>query len=330
MVRLIREEVSAMSAATDRTEIEALFQRLERAHLDHDADVIVEAYAPDAVIYDLAPPLGRRGMNHDSVAAWLAGWDGPIQIDARDVNLTVDGNLAFVSALNRMRGRIGGVDQDMWFRTTMCLRKIGGRWRIICDHSSVPFYMDGSYRAAVDLKPQSENQTSTDLEATNMDPVVHFEMPYDNRERLAKFYESAFGWQMQVLGEEMGHYVLATTTETGKTGPKKPGAINGGFFPKKPDWPMQHPSVVISVDDIKQAVKKVAKAGGEVLGEPMDIPGVGQYVSFTDTEGNRVGVLQPIPRDRRAQKSEPKRKAGASSSPKSKSTRSMGRSKKRR
>src|SRR5262249_12807392 len=109
-----------------------------------------------------------------------------------------------------------------------------------------------------------------------MNPVVHFEMPYDNRERVAKFYESAFGWQMQILGEEMGHYVLATTTEPDQTGTKKPRAIKGGFFAKKPDWPMQHPSVVISVDDIKQAVKKVKKAGGRVRGEPMDIPGVGK------------------------------------------------------
>jgi ketosteroid isomerase-like protein len=65
------------------------------------------------VIYDLALPLGRRGMNRDSVTAWLAGWQGPIQIDARDVNLTVDGDLSLVSAFNRMRGRQGGEDQDL-------------------------------------------------------------------------------------------------------------------------------------------------------------------------------------------------------------------------
>ena len=142
-----------MSSTTDRAEIEALFQQLGRAHADHDADAIVEAYAPDAVIYDLAPPLGRRGMNRDSVAAWLAGWEGPIRIDSRDVDLDIDGNLAFVSSLNRMRGRQRGEDQDMWYRTTLCLCRAGARWRIVCDHASVPFYMDGSYRAAVDLKP---------------------------------------------------------------------------------------------------------------------------------------------------------------------------------
>ena len=140
-----------MGSTTERAKVEEVFQRLAKAHVDHDADGIADAYAPDAVIFDLAPPLVRRGMNRESVAAWLAGWDGPIQIDARDVDLMVDGNLAFVSALNRMRGRQGGEDQDMWYRTTMCLRRISGRWRIVHDHASVPFYMDGSFRAAVDL-----------------------------------------------------------------------------------------------------------------------------------------------------------------------------------
>lgn len=129
-----------------------------------------------------------------------------------------------------------------------------------------------------------------------MHPVVHFEMPYDNRDRMATFYESAFGWQTQRLGEDMGNYVLAMTTESDQTGPRKPGAINGGFFPKNPDWPAQHPSIVIAVDDIGESMKAVTAAGGQVLGEPMEIPGVGQYVSFMDTEGNRASMLQPLPR----------------------------------
>jgi predicted enzyme related to lactoylglutathione lyase len=129
-----------------------------------------------------------------------------------------------------------------------------------------------------------------------MNPVVHFEMPYDDRSRMARFYEQAFGWQNQMLGEEMGHYVVTTTTPSDEGGPKQPGAINGGFFPRKPDWPAQHPSVVIAVDDIRAAMAQVGQAGGEVLGEPMPIPGIGQYVSFMDTEGNRVSMLQPLPR----------------------------------
>lgn len=129
-----------------------------------------------------------------------------------------------------------------------------------------------------------------------MDSVVHFEMPYENRERMARFYQSAFGWQTQMLGADMGEYVLAVTTESTDAGPKRPGAINGGFYPKKPDWPMQFPSVVIAVQDLAASSKKVAAAGGKLLGDPMEIPGVGTYVSFVDTEGNRSSMLQPIPR----------------------------------
>ncbi|HJV83777.1 VOC family protein [Noviherbaspirillum sp.] len=130
-----------------------------------------------------------------------------------------------------------------------------------------------------------------------MDPVVHFEMPYENQDRMASFYESAFGWQTKNLGQEMGNYVIATTTETDEAGPKRPGAINGGFYPKNPEWPAQHPSVVIAVTDIKESSRKVSESGGQVLGEPMEIPGVGQYVSFIDTEGNRVSMLQPVPQN---------------------------------
>lgn len=129
-----------------------------------------------------------------------------------------------------------------------------------------------------------------------MDPVVHFEFPYRDAARISRFYTDAFGWQTQALGSEMGDYVLATTAGPGAQPGQSAGAINGGFFPFRPDWPAQHPSVVIAVQDIAQSMRKVKEAGGEVLGEPMQIPGVGLYVSFTDTEGNRNSMLQPDPR----------------------------------
>src|SRR5689334_6304340 len=131
---------------------------------------------------------------------------------------------------------------------------------------------------------------------SKMDPVVHFEMPAADRKRMADFYTKVFGWQTQLLGEEMGNYVLANTADSDENGPKRPGAINGGFYPKKEDWPAQYPSIVIAVEDIRTSMKKVTDAGGKVLGEPMEIAGIGQYVSFFDTEGNRVSMLQPVPR----------------------------------
>lgn len=126
-----------------------------------------------------------------------------------------------------------------------------------------------------------------------MNPVVHFEMSGDNTQRMAKFYATVFGWQYQEMGPEMGHYVVVSTTETGEDGrPKMPGAINGGFYARQEGMPVV-PSFVIAVDDIQESMKKVTDAGGKLEGEPTMIPGVGLWVGFTDTEGNRASILQP-------------------------------------
>jgi predicted enzyme related to lactoylglutathione lyase len=128
----------------------------------------------------------------------------------------------------------------------------------------------------------------------NKHPVVHFEMPYEDRERLTSFYEKAFGWKMQNMGEEMGNYVLAQTAETDDEGMvKTPGTINGGFAPKTEDY--KYPSVVVHVDDITVATQAVTDAGGKILGEPIEIPGIGKYVIFNDSEGNVVSMLEPKP-----------------------------------
>ena len=125
----------------------------------------------------------------------------------------------------------------------------------------------------------------------NKNPVVHFEMPYEDAKRLSKFYSDVFGWVMQKTGEEMGNYVTAQTAETDqKQMVKTPGTINGGFYPKDQSE-YKYPSVVISVDNIEKSMKGIEAAGGKILGKPMDIPGVGKYVSFTDSEGNRVSIL---------------------------------------
>ena len=128
-----------------------------------------------------------------------------------------------------------------------------------------------------------------------MSPVVHFEMPAKDKKRVSEFYSKAFGWNMQQFGPEMGNYVLATTTETDEktTRPTTPGAINGGFFERKDDELNRAPHVVIAVDNIEEGIKAVKDAGGEIITEIMDIPGVGKYVSFKDTEDNIVGMLQP-------------------------------------
>lgn len=126
-------------------------------------------------------------------------------------------------------------------------------------------------------------------------PVVHFEMPAKDLKRVADFYTKAFGWDMNQMGEDYGNYLLAGTTDTDENHMvQTPGTINGGFY-KKDDGPGadQPPHVVISVENLEEGIQAVKDAGGEILGEPMDIPGIGTYVSFKDTESNIVGMLQP-------------------------------------
>ena len=126
-----------------------------------------------------------------------------------------------------------------------------------------------------------------------MNPVIHFEMPYKDQKKLIEFYSKVFNWKMTTTGNEFANYVLAMTTDSDDKGPLKPGAINGGFFEKDANKPDQIPSVVIEVEDINAYIQLIKEAGGEVLGEPVEIPQIGKYVSFRDTEGNRVSLLQP-------------------------------------
>ena len=53
-----------------------------------------------------------------------------------------------------------------------------------------------------------------------MNSVVHFETPAEDKKRMTDFYTKAFGWKTQQLGEDMGNYVLAITTDSDETGQK--------------------------------------------------------------------------------------------------------------
>ena len=128
-----------------------------------------------------------------------------------------------------------------------------------------------------------------------MNPVVHFEIPAEDKKRMSDFYTKVFGWRTQQLGKEMGEYIVVSTTDSDENGrPKTPGTINGGFYQKTDDPVSHHPSVVISVGNIDESIQMIKSNGGKVLSEPMPIPGVGVFASFLDTEGNRLSILQPL------------------------------------
>jgi ketosteroid isomerase-like protein len=142
---------------TDETEIRDLIDEHRKALHDKDADALVARYSQDVLIYDLAPPLRSNGpeVERDALRAWFATWKGPIAYDVSDLSIEVADRVAFSTGLARMQGiKLDGSEPDLWFRTTACYRKrADGQWEVAHRHESVPFHMDGSFRAAIDLQP---------------------------------------------------------------------------------------------------------------------------------------------------------------------------------
>jgi ketosteroid isomerase-like protein len=142
----------------DEAAIRALIEERAAAIRDKDAARAVATLAADVVAFELAPPLALgpgQARDEAGLAAWLAGWDGPVGIESRDLHVEAAGGVGWSRSLNRLHGRLGGGREvDLWMRSTLAFRKVDGVWKIVHGHSSVPFQMDGSFRAATDLKPE--------------------------------------------------------------------------------------------------------------------------------------------------------------------------------
>ena len=144
----------ARPLSSDVEAIRAVTTAIEAAHRVKDAAAIARHYAPEAVIADLSPPLVRRGMDVGAMQAWLDGWKGPVELEMRDLVIEADGDLALCHGLQYVRTRTReGEEAAWWSRITLALARRRDGWQIIHEHNSVPFYMDGSFRAAIDLDP---------------------------------------------------------------------------------------------------------------------------------------------------------------------------------
>ncbi len=129
----------------------------------------------------------------------------------------------------------------------------------------------------------------------NTNRVVHFEVPADDMERAKKFYGETFGWGLTQMGPDMGGYVVLRTGPTDEQGMlQDKGFINGGLFTR--DATAKGPIVVLAVDDCDAMVEKVKASGGKLVGEILDIPGVGRYARIEDTEGNTIALIKPVMR----------------------------------
>ena len=128
-----------------------------------------------------------------------------------------------------------------------------------------------------------------------MGKVVHFEIPADDIARAKQFYGAIFGWQLQDMqGEAMGDYTIAMTTPVDEQSqlPTEPGAINGGMMKRSADTPS--PVITIEVDGIDDSLKQVEAASGSVVSPRSEIPGMGAFAYFKDTEGNVLGLWETI------------------------------------
>jgi PhnB protein len=147
---MVREPAAKLAEAR----IRALIDDWAKTIRAKDVDGVMARHMADSVTFDLAPPLISTGTDAKGLQAWFSTWRGPLGYEIRDLNITAGADVAFCHCLNRLSGvKHDGEKVDMWFRQTLCWRKLGSDWRIAHQHESVPFYMDGSYRAAVDLKP---------------------------------------------------------------------------------------------------------------------------------------------------------------------------------
>jgi ketosteroid isomerase-like protein len=146
-----------MTQDTEQAAIASLLERHAQAIRDKNADAALSFYASELVRYDLAPPLARAGadaLDRNTLTAWFDTWRGPIRYERRDFAISVSGDMALGHGLLSIGGtKHEGYAGDVWTRQTVGLRKRGGAWTIVHEHISTPFYMDGSLKAAVDLKP---------------------------------------------------------------------------------------------------------------------------------------------------------------------------------
>ncbi len=127
-----------------------------------------------------------------------------------------------------------------------------------------------------------------------MDPVTHFEIPYDDEEKAKEFYEKVFSWKMQSMPEM--NYTIVYTTETNENNmASSTNKINGGMFKKSE--PNQTPVIVIDVQNIEETLEKIKQSGGEIITPTQEIGDMGLYAKFKDNQGNILGVWQTIKKE---------------------------------
>ena len=142
-------------ATSDETEIRQLLERWAKAFHAHDVNTIMSIYTPDVVAFDFIAPLQYVGKDayRKDYEDFLAQFDGPIDVEFRDLKVVAGDDVGFAYTLEHFSGKLkSGQRVDMWGRCTSGFRKINGKWLDTHDHCSVPADFDTG-KALLDLKP---------------------------------------------------------------------------------------------------------------------------------------------------------------------------------
>src|SRR5688572_28512484 len=113
--------------------------------------------------------------------------------------------------------------------------------------------------------------------------VTFFEVPADSPDRAMKFYKEVFGWQFDKWDGPMEYWLV----KTGKDGER---GIDGGLMKKSDNFPAMRN--VIDVSSVDEYSAKISSNGGKLLMPKTEIPGIGFFALFQDTEGNVFGIMQ--------------------------------------
>ncbi len=126
-----------------------------------------------------------------------------------------------------------------------------------------------------------------------MNKVVHFEIPTEDRERAKKFYAAVFDWQLRDMPFQEDVYTFAITSPVDDQFMHvEKGGINGGLFKK--EGPMQNPVITIEVPSIDEHIPKIEAAGGKLLVPKGEVPDMGYYAYFRDSESNVMGLWETM------------------------------------
>jgi uncharacterized protein (TIGR02246 family) len=145
----------ANATAAGQAQIRAVMDDWVTAACAKDVNGLMSHHAPDVVLFDVVKPLCSTGVDaaRKRTEEWFSSFQGSISYEMRDMTIAADEDVGFCHSLFHVNGaRIDGTTLDMWWRATVCFRKLDGQWLVTHAHNSVPFDVETG-RALLDLKP---------------------------------------------------------------------------------------------------------------------------------------------------------------------------------